>query len=270
MENWEFYYDSIFKYESVTTETILLHDARHPSLDAEVTLDELELALNSCKRRKAAGMDSIPNEFLMHLPENAKLFLLCLFNKILLNRVTPASWSQVIFSMLLKSGDPNVVENYRNIALVNSIAKVFTRILYNRLLSWCEGENILPECQSGFRPGRGCIDNVFVLSSAIQIQLRLKKRKVFCAFIDFMKAFDSIDHSRLWQKLWSQGISGQFIMTLSSLYDKATMQVKSAGNLSKTYAINKGVLQGELLSPLLFALFLADLEDFLRGRGCMA
>ncbi len=164
--------------------------------------------------------------------------------------------------MIYKKGKPDSPESFRNIALVNSIAKIFTRTLYLRLLEWCEANEMLPEAQSGFRSGRGCVDNVFVLQSLIQIQLRLETRFVYTGFMDFTRAFDTIEHNLLWSKLRNFGLSAQLIDVLQQLYNKASMQVKMDGELSKEFFLTRGLLQGELLSPILFAIFLSDIDSF--------
>lgn len=166
-----------------------------------------------------------------------------------------------------QKGSPLDPENYRGIALVNCLLKVFTQIILSRLTEWTESEAVLPESQSGFRPRRGCIDNVFVLTSLIHINLRLKRRKVFAAFIDFKRAFDSVDHGILYYKLYSSGISSKLLRIIKDLYSRASVQVKVNGQYSRSFDINEGVLQGECLSPLLFAIFVSDIEDFFRSRG---
>ena len=127
--------------------------------------------------------------------------------------------------------------------------------------------NILPECQAEFRRSRSCTDNIFILNSIIQIHLRLKARKVFVAFVDFKSAFDTINHNLLWQKLYNSGISAKFIRIFKSLYSNATMKLKSNSYFTKTYEIVEGVLQGESLSPLLFSIFIADMQSYFYSFG---
>lgn len=151
--------------------------------------------------------------------------------------------------------------------MLNSLEKIFSQILLNRLGDWAEICNVLPECQSGFRKDRGCIDNVFTLVAAVQINLRLKNRKIFAVFVDFERAFDSVNHGLLWLKLHMAGVSCKLIRVIKNLYDNATMRVRVGGSLSKSFPISSGVLQGEPLSPLLFSIFLADIETYFRKRG---
>lgn len=221
----------------------------------------------SAKKGTAAGSDGVPFEFFIGLPDNWRLYLLSLFNKIMITGYTPDDWSLVIMCLLHKKGPLDDLSNYRGIALVNCILKLFTQIIQERLLAWVEVTSSLPEVQSGFRRGRGCMDNVFSLMAGVHFQLRLKGRRVYAAFVDFRRAFDSLDHNLLWQKLFKLGVSSQTIRILASLYDKASFKVKCVDGLSKTFQLTTGVLQGECLSPLLFALFVSDIEDFFRNNG---
>ena len=96
--------------------------------------------------------------------------------------------------------------SYREISLINTITKIFTRILSERIPTWSGNKNIIPECQWGFRRNQGCIDNLYVLSATVGNGLRLKKWKVYCAFVDFKEAFDTVDHKLLYNKLYHLGL----------------------------------------------------------------
>lgn len=167
--------------------------------------------------------------------------------------------------MLRKRGSANDPGNYRPIALINCIAKVFSNILLNRLTDWAILTRAVPETQSGFRKGRSCLDNIFTLTSIIQIHLRLKRRQVYAAFVDFKAAFDSVNRSLLWRKLYNLGVSALILNVLQSIYSNASFSVKLQNSISREFPSNKGVLQGDPLSPLIFSLFISDLEDHFRS-----
>lgn len=169
--------------------------------------------------------------------------------------------------MLHKKGDRRDPSNYRGIALVNHTVKIFTQIMADRLYAWSVEHNILPEEQNGFRPGRGCLDNIFTLNTAIQLQLRLPRRKVYVLFIDFARAFDSVKHHLLWSKMHKFGISALFINIIKSLYDNASLRVVTDKGLTENIEITEGVLQGEVLSPLAFNIYISDMPLFLSAAG---
>lgn len=113
--------------------------------------------------------------------------------------------------MLYKKGDNLNPDNYRPITLINYLVKVFTQILCLRLMGWAESRGTIPESQAGFRRGRSCLDNLFCLSSILQIRLKAPGSAMYAAFIDFKGAFPSVSHDLLWSKLYSMGLSTQFI-----------------------------------------------------------
>ncbi|CAG5073426.1 Similar to X-element\ORF2: Probable RNA-directed DNA polymerase from transposon X-element (Drosophila melanogaster) [Cotesia congregata] len=230
------------------------HSDLNQQFDVEITLEE---SLKKCKSNKAAGMDNISNEFLKNLPGNWQLFILAFFNKILVTETLPLDWTKNITTMLFKKGDPTDPENYRSIALINNITKVFTQI-YSRIKKGAETEKIIPEEQSGFQPGKPCADNVFTLLALLQMKLRFGK-PVYTLFIDFRRAFDSVPHDKLWTKLMNLGLSSKLINILKILYDNAQMKVRVNGQLSEQANVTLGVLQGEVLSPILFILYLSDI-----------
>ena len=150
---------------------------------------------------------------------------------------------------------------------MNCISKIFTQILYTRINKFCENYKVLPEWQNGFRQKRSCLYNIFILNSITQIHLNKERGKVYALFVDFSKAFDSVSHNLLWHKLSKKGISSKIINILKDLYSKANMVVKNDYGISFPVKITKGVLQGEILSPILFAIFIADLENFFMEKG---
>ncbi|BES98573.1 Reverse transcriptase (RNA-dependent DNA polymerase) [Nesidiocoris tenuis] len=238
-----------------------------PLLDSPITKAELETALKACKNGKSAGEDGIGYEFYRNMPPEGVTFILSLFNKILEAGCVPAEWGSIKTFLLFKKGDPSNVANYRGISLLNCLAKIFTRILYERLVVFVESKSLIPETQNGFRKGRGCADNVFVLSSLVNINTRLKRRKVFCAFVDFFRAFDAVSHPVLWGKLEWLGVSPRFISVIRALYECASFSVRVGAASTRPFRLSQGILQGDILSPLLFALLLADFDEFVAARG---
>ena len=124
--------------------------------------------------------------------------------------------------------------------------------------------NILAEEQAGFRKGYSTIDHIFNLKCLIDLYL-FRGKKLYCAFIDYKKAFDSVNRIYLWQKLINNNIDGKMFKIIHNLYANANAKscVRIGNSKSTSFSSNIGVRQGENLSPVLFSLFLNDLTEFI-------
>lgn len=135
------------------------------------------------------------------------------------------------------------------------------------MTDWAEENNILPEFQTGFRKNRSCVDNIFVLNSIIQNRITPEGGKLYALFVDFSSAFSSVSQKLLWEKLYKLGVGDKITKILIDFYSKATIVVKNDCGISKSINVMRGVLQGEVSSPLLFSFFMYDLENFLIEEG---
>jgi hypothetical protein len=121
----------------------------------------------------------------------------------------------------------------------------------------------LGEEQAGFRKNHSTVDHLFVLYGLIDIYVKKEKKRLFCTFVDYSKAFDIVPHIHLWKKLLSAGINGKIFKVIKSMYACAKSYVRCNNINGSSFKCNIGVRQGENLSPLLFAMYLNDLEEFL-------
>ena len=154
---------------------------------------------------------------------------------------------------IFKKGNPNDPGNYRGISLVSHMGKLFTSLLNNRLTKWSENSSVLTEAQFGFRPGYGITDAIFSLHSLISKSLR-KGKRLYCCFIDYVKAFDGVCHLKLWLRLARCGITGKLLNVIKSMYSKLQCCVKFDGHFSNFFTSNIGLLQGDLCRLCYFLL----------------
>ena len=233
-----------------------------PFLDSPFEHREIMLVLNNLKDHKAPGLDRISYEFYKNAPLSYVIELFGIFNKIFLSQQIPKSFLKSIIIPCFKKGDVNTVSNYRCISLLDSVYKIFTGLILNRLNAWLECRNIVTEFQAGFRKNYSTVDNLFNLTSIIQLNFN-EGKKTYAFFVDFSSAFDMIPRNSLWYKLSSIGLSNKFVILLKKLYEGTTSQVWDGSELSKPFTVSQGVKQGCLLSPVLFSLYLNDLNDVL-------
>jgi hypothetical protein len=181
-----------------------------------------------------------------------------LFNTLFDRGVYPGDWTESIILPLFKKGDVNNPNNYRGISLSNIGSKLFSTIINGRLKEWVKEHNVTGEHQAGFKEGYSTIDHVFTLLAFIQKQFS-KNRKLYVAFIDFEKAFDSINRNLLWPILLKNGVRGKLYKCIKSMYDNVKCKVRCGTQLSDYINSTAGVKQGDVCSPILFSLFINEL-----------
>ena len=178
-------------------------------------------AIDSAKMGKSFLF--IPNEAMKN--ENAKLLLYNFFKICLSTGLNPTEWDFSDIKPIPKKGqDDRDPMQFRCITIICCVAKVYAKIFNNRLQKYLEINNILVEEQNGFRASRSCIDHILVLCTILRNRKSLGL-DTFLAFIDFKKAFDSVDRHLLLFKLSDIGINGNFYKAISSMYSNPRSRI---------------------------------------------
>jgi len=153
-----------------------------------------------------------------------------------------------MIKVLHKSGDASLPNNYRPIATIPILYKLYARLLYNRLEPTLDKEQ--SDDQAGFRRHRGATNHLYTIT---QLQEAADEWQVplWIAAVDFRKAFDSVSHSAIWTSLAEQGVPHAYVALLSKLYDNQTATVRT-DRTSRLFNIERGMKQGDPLSSLLF------------------
>ena len=219
-----------------------------PAVDA-ASMEELLDALSGMQRRKARDEAGIIAEMVKDSSIQFLQATLDLFNDILSGKlVSPANWKHTKLIVIFKKGDPKIAGNYRPIAILPVMYKLFSRIVCNRLLQF-----IIPAQgveQAAYRKGYSTEDHL------LTVTLMIEKSKEFnvplwIALVDFTKAFDTIEHAPLWAVLREKGVPDQYVNLLKHLYGDQHGYVQ-AGVPSRSFRISRGVKQGDPISSLLF------------------
>ena len=151
-------------------------------------------------------------------------------------------------------------------SLVNTMYKIFSSILNKRFYDWVEENEKLDESQAGFRAGYSAIDNIFSLCAVVQKYLSRCGGWFYCLYVDVQKAFDSVEHEQLFKSLMKQGVHGKFLRAVKSLYSNLYASTCTVNGQTKAFLCNIGTRQGDVSSPLLFALLINDLCTLLREQ----
>ena len=228
-------------------------------LNAPFNENEVLSVLRSLKSGKAAAPDCLINELFKCSSSVTSKLLMKMFNVILVSGYLPDSWSSGWIVPIYKNKgseiDPN---NYRGISLINCICKIFTSLISIRITKDCDSVELLGNEQAGFRKNYSTCDHIFALYVLIAIYIKVLKKKLYCCFVDYKKAFDSVPRIHLWYKLLSNGINGNILNVITSLHSTAKSAVKKGS--THGFFFN---CEGDNLSPLLFAPYLNDLQEHL-------
>ena len=213
-------------------------------------LDDQELtdALASLKSGKAPGIDRIPIEAYQQSPA-ARAELFRITRLIWDTELVPEDSVLGIFIMLYKKNDRNDFGNYRAICLLPHAYKLLSAVIARRL--HLQLADILPDSQAGFRSARRTRDNVCILKWSIKMILR-ENREAVVTFIDYKAAFDTESQLFLEEALCSAGVSIKVRRVIQAVFNAASGCVRIDSQMGQTFDISRGVLQGDIFSPVAF------------------
>ena len=213
------------------------------------TLEELKVVLKNIKVNKAFGPDKIPAIIWKDPIFHQLLLDICNFT--FENCISPSSWNKSQIVPVPKKGDLTLPTNYRGISLLPIAAKIYNKLILNRLLP--KIEPILRKNQNGFRPGRSTLSQILTLRRIIEEMTYCNKDAVLI-FVDFSKAFDSIHREQMFEILQLYGIPKRMIDAIKVLYTKTTSTILTPDGETAPFEITSGILQGDTLAPFLFIL----------------
>ena len=272
LENWFKHFQGVFSQDDTSDEngSHIYHDisdAKDHCLNTNITENEVRDSIRKLNNGKAGGIDGIVPEMLKVGGERIVRFLTVLFNRVFDTGIYPREWSKAIVIPIFKKGDTDKPDNYRGVSLINATCKCYTSILNKRLSSWLEDSDIIVENQAGFRKNYSTVDQIFNLYAIVQKYLNRKGQKLYVAFVDFRKAFDSVNHEKLLEALSNEGVNGRFFVAIKSMYESLLSCVRVNNNFSDFFECPVGVRQGCVMSPTLFSLFINQLANHINSKG---
>lgn len=236
------------------------------SIEEEITTEEVQLQIKRLKKKKAAGEDRLQNEVWINSSQNISEELTKIFNCIFRGKGFPQRWRKGIISPIHKKGEKDKVDNYRGITLLDTAYKIYAMVLEKRLMRDVEEKQILHDSQAGFRKERGTIDNIYTLNYAVQQEISRKQGKLYAMFADLKAAFDKVNREKLIEKLKSLKVNKTLITKIAEIYEETKNTIKVNNEESREFWTTKGLRQGCPLSPLLFSIYMSDLETVLSNE----
>ena len=229
-------------------------------LDVPFCSEEIEGALRKLKAGKSAGHDLLQPEHLKYGGEVLKIWIQHVCNAVVEFESVPDSLKLGIVTPIYKGGgkDPLDTNSYRGITLTPVLAKVLESLILGRLQDVLLEKGIPHLNQTGYRRKVSCAEAIFSTMEAVS-QFAQQGEKMYMCFFDLHKAFDSVQYPVLLKRLYEAGIDGKTWRLIRDWYNRPRSRVRVGGRLSAEFTLERGVLQGSVLSPVLFLLVMDPL-----------
>ena len=230
-------------------------------LTAPILLEEIKQIIMRFPR-KAPGSSQIGRDVLQHLPDNLLRAMTHLYNSSLATGHYPSPFKTALVALIPKpKKDLTDPKNYRPISLLETIGKIFEKIINSRLRRYLENHDLLSSKQFGFRSHRSTQDVLNLLTNYCNNN-KDRRLKTVLVTKDVERAFDTVWHAGLKYKLCTKFNFPPILQKLlCSFLDDRKLKLKFKGKVSNTISMHAGVPQGSILSPTLFILYTNDLPD---------
>ena len=246
-------------------------------LDRPITATEVFMAIRKLKMGKAPGEDGVLTDILKTAADavnNSRLrgnntvvdALVLLFNYVFDNEVWPERWGTGVIFPLHKHDSRLEPSNYRPITLLSVIGKLFGVVVNARLSRFSEATDSISDEQGGFRPRRGTPDQVFLLREVLASR---KERGIstYVTYIDVRKAYDTVWREDAYVRIYDSGIQGKLWRQLQAMHTGLSRRVMHPLGYTDWFAVERGVAQGAVESPWIYANFIDGLARALRAAG---
>lgn len=230
-------------------------------LPKKATYHKIKKLLSKLNSRKSNGLDNIKVKDIQSISDNITIALVNLINTSIQTGKYPDKLKQGCVRPIFKKGKKTNPGDYRPITLLSSIDKIVERFISDQIHSFYADNHIINESQYGFQPKKSAPSLLSKFTDDINSALNAKKN-VLALFIDFSRAFDTLDHKKLLKSLSYTGIRGPLLTWCNDYLTNRSYRVKVGDDLSEPIEITQGTAQGSVLGPLHFLAYVNNMSHF--------